>query len=83
MTSYQSFVLVDDRELSAADLRHAYHSYAPVFEAVANECLTASWDGPNTLVIACGDSSITPARINVQKSQIDGVLIKYKGIPLK
>jgi hypothetical protein len=82
MSSYTTFVLITDHLPTTAEIRHAYHSDAPVF-AAANPCLTVSWAGPDRLVIACRGALVTSDQIDVERSQIDGIQVHYEGIPAK
>src|SRR5579872_4953427 len=49
------FVLIGNHVFSADELRHAYHSDAPVFAATST-CLNLRWESPSSLVVVCNGS---------------------------
>src|SRR4051794_16715663 len=63
------FVLIENRLLTAPELRRAYYSNAVVFSALSKDCLTLHWDGQNRLIIGCSGSTVDKNHINAQKQQ--------------
>lgn len=82
LTSYIYFVLIADHLLSPSELRRAYYSKTPVFGA-ANSCVSARWEDPNNLVIACKDGVVRADDIEFREEQSGTVTIAYKNIPTK
>ena len=77
------FVLIGNRLLTPAELRHAYYSNAVVFNASSEDCLKLHWASPNRLVIRCDGSTLDRDHINTQKQQSGNIAISYENIALK
>src|SRR5580698_8974566 len=73
------FVLIGDHVFSPDELRHAYHSDAPIFAAMAT-CLNLQWKSTRVLVVACDGSNLDQEYIDVEKKQSAGVSISYVNI---
>jgi len=73
------FVLIGNHVFSPVELRHAYHSDAPVFAATAT-CLKVHWDGPSKLVVERNGSYLDQQHIDVEKRQSGEAAISYVDI---
>jgi hypothetical protein len=73
------FVLIGDHVFSPDELRHAYHSDARVFAAMAT-CLDLQWKSSRNLVVACNGSYVAQEDIDVEKQQSGEVTITYVNI---
>lgn len=80
LNSYIHFVVIGDHVFSQKELRHAYYSDAVIF-AAASQCLSLHWDGANSLVIECSNSSLDASDMDVQRTHVGKVKITYKNIP--
>lgn len=73
------FVLVGDHVFTPDELRHAFHSDARVFAAMAT-CLNLQWKSPSDLVVSCNGSYLEQEYIDVEKQQSGGISISYVNI---
>jgi hypothetical protein len=73
------FVLIGDHVFSPNELKHAYHSNVPVFDAMAT-CLDLRWEGSNSLVVTCNDSYVNRESINVERVKDGNIAISYVNI---
>jgi hypothetical protein len=79
------YVLIGNHLFTPAELRHALHSNAVVFDAASNcleNCLELHWNGLNRLTIRCNGSSVDRDHINVQRRQFGTIAISYENIAL-
>lgn len=82
LDGYQFFVLIGDHVFSPAELKHLYHSDAPVFSAAA-ECLNLRWESQTSLIIECEGGVVDWRHINSQEWKRDRIEISYKNIAQK
>jgi hypothetical protein len=75
------YVLIGNHLFTPAELRHALHSNAVVFDAASN-CLELHWNGLNRLTIRCNGSTVDRDHINVQRRQFGTIAISYENIAL-
>jgi hypothetical protein len=79
MSSDVYFVLIGDHVFSPPELRIAYYSSNVLF-AAANPCITAQWNNPNSLTVACLRGFVDSSRIEVQRRLASGVAVTYLNI---
>ncbi len=79
MSSDTYFVLVGDHVFSEREMRRAYHSDDVVF-AAANDCLSVRWTDSRHLTVSCRSGTIDSPHIDVRKTGVDGVAIRYVNI---
>jgi hypothetical protein len=82
MNNDEYFVLIGDHLFSPTEIRHAYYGDGVIFRAIS-DCLTLRWADSHDLQVACGDGSIIPSYIAVQKYKSGDVSISYLNIPNK